>query len=37
MGSQKNTAKPRTGSLPKATNNITPNTTVMASANKGEA
>ena len=36
MGSQKNTCKPLTGSLPSAMNKITPMTMVNASASIGE-
>jgi len=36
IGSQKNTCKPRTGSLPSATNSATPISTVISSASSGE-
>src|SRR5574337_2203255 len=37
MGSQKNTPRPLTGSLPISENRATPSTTVMARASRGEA
>ncbi len=36
IGSQKNTCRPRTGSLPRAANSRTPISTVKASASSGE-